>query len=200
MDRKFFFIGGAVLFLLLFAACAPTASPTAVPQQQETPTAQPAEEATPTEEAPPEEEEARPPARGCLSCHALRDPETGKYTLAYEGAERAKARGLVHPDTAPDGTSIAATEEVGVAVCLQCHGRGTGDREGLGNIATRSLMDIIHPAHMFSAIFAEEFAGNCFSCHNVDSSGNFVVLDQAVEVNEKGVPQVVPIPGTLDRK
>lgn len=198
MDRKFLLLLGGILLLLLLASCAPAATPT-IPPPTPTEGAPPAPE-TPTEEAAPPEEEAQPPARGCLACHVLVDPESGRYTLSWEAAARAQARGLSHPTTALDGISMAVTEAVGVEVCLQCHGVGTGDREGWGDLATRSLMDIVHPAHMFSAIFAEEFAGNCFSCHNINSAGKFQVLNEAVEVNEKGVPQVVPIPGIVQEE
>ena len=138
--------------------------------------------------------------RGCPACHVLADEETGKYTLPYEAHERAEARGEEHPTVAPDGTSLVATEEVSVTVCLQCHAAGSGDREGLGVIAPLSLRDIVHPAHMYSQWFKLHYGGNCFTCHNVDSEGGWDLLTEKVEGNEKGVPdpENLPIPGAID--
>lgn len=137
--------------------------------------------------------------RGCPACHELVDEETGGYTLPYEAHERAEARGEEHPETAPDGTSLAATEEVNVTTCLQCHAAGTGDRAGKGVIAPLSLRDIVHPAHMYSQWFKLHYGGNCFTCHNVDGEGNLELLTEKVEVNEKGVPdpETLPIPGAV---
>ncbi len=138
--------------------------------------------------------------RGCPSCHVLVEAETGKYTLAYEAHERVEARGREHPSAAPDGTSLAVTEEVNVQTCLQCHAPGTGAREGKGNIAPLSLRDIVHPAHMSSQWFKLHYGGNCFTCHNVNGEGEFEVLTEAVDVNEKGVPnpEKLPIPGAIE--
>jgi mono/diheme cytochrome c family protein len=134
-----------------------------------------------TEEAVVEEEEEPfQPRRGCATCHALRDAETGKYTLAYEAHERAEARGLRHPDVALDGTSMARTDEVALETCMGCHAAGAGP--------VLSMRDIVHPAHAFSEIFAGEFRGNCFSCHTVSPEGTFEVISGSLEVNEKGVP------------
>ncbi|MDP2661054.1 MAG: hypothetical protein Q8R28_10035 [Dehalococcoidia bacterium] len=105
---------------------------------------------------------ASSPRRGCLACHVLVDPASGAYTLPFEAEERAKARGLDHPQMAPDGTSIKVTDAVGPEVCLQCHAPGKGDRAGMGNIAPLSLRDIVHPAHMFSVTFKEHYGGQCF--------------------------------------
>ena len=138
--------------------------------------------------------------RGCPSCHVLVDPETGKYTLAYEAHERAEARGEEHPTVALDGTSLAPTEEVNVTTCLQCHAAGTGEREGKGVIAPLMLRDIVHPAHMNSQTFKLHYGGNCFTCHNVNGEGEFEVLTEAVDVNEKGIPNPdkLPIPGAIE--
>lgn len=137
--------------------------------------------------------------RGCPACHVLVDSETGQYTLPYEAHERAEARGEEHPEVAPDGTSLAATEEVNVTTCLQCHAAGTGDRAGKGVIAPLALRDIVHPAHMYSQWFKLHYGGNCFTCHNVDGEGNWELLTEKVEVNEKGVPDPdnLPIPGAV---
>jgi thiosulfate dehydrogenase len=135
--------------------------------------------------------------RGCPACHVLVDKEKGNYTLPYEAHERAEARGNEHPDTAPDGTSLAPTEEINVTTCLQCHAPGTGDRAGKGIIAPLSLRDIVHPAHMNSQYFKLHYGGNCFTCHNVNSEGRWDLLTEKVDVNEKGVPnpENLPIPG-----
>lgn len=137
--------------------------------------------------------------RGCPACHVLVDEETGGYTLPFEAHERAEARGEEHPEVAPDGTSLAATEEVSVTTCLQCHAAGTGDRAGKGVIAPLALRDIVHPAHMYSQWFKLHYGGNCFSCHNVDGEGNWELLTEKVEGNEKGVPDpdALPIPGAV---
>jgi mono/diheme cytochrome c family protein/nitrate reductase cytochrome c-type subunit len=137
--------------------------------------------------------------RGCPACHVLVDEDTGAYTLPFEAHERAEARGEEHPDTAPDGTSLAPTEDVNVTTCLQCHAPGTGDRAGKGVIAPLSLRDIVHPAHMYSQWFKLHYGGNCFTCHNVDGEGNWELLTEKVEGNEKGVPDpdALPIPGAI---
>ncbi|MGD2155394.1 MAG: c-type cytochrome [Anaerolineales bacterium] len=138
--------------------------------------------------------------RGCPSCHVLVDEETGQYTLPYEAHERAEARGHQHPEIAPDGTSLAVTEEVNVTVCLQCHAPGTGDRAGKGVIAPLALRDIVHPAHMSSQFFKLHYGGNCFTCHNVNGEGEFELLTQTFAMNEKGVPDPdnLPIPGAIE--
>ncbi len=137
--------------------------------------------------------------RGCPACHALVDKSTGSYTLAWEAANATKALGGQHPDKAPDGTSMLPTDDVNVTVCLQCHAPGTGARAGMGNSAPIDLADIVHPAHMSSPIFTREFAGNCFTCHNIDNQGQFEILTQKVGVNDKGVPNLdkLPIPGAM---
>lgn len=138
--------------------------------------------------------------RGCPACHVLVDPETGAYTLAYEAHERAEARGGEHPSVAPDGTAIGPMDEVNVQTCLQCHAPGTGAREGKGVIAPWALRDIVHPAHMGSQYFKLHYGGGCFTCHNVNGEGEFEVLTEKVDVNEKGVPNpdALPIPGSIE--
>ena len=137
--------------------------------------------------------------RGCPACHVLADKETGKYTLPFEAHERAEARGSKHPDVAPDGTALAPAEEVKVTTCLLCHAPGTGDRAGKGVIAPLSLRDIVHPAHMNSQYFKLHYGGSCFTCHNVNGEGNWELLTEKVDVNEKGVPnpENLPIPGAI---
>lgn len=138
--------------------------------------------------------------RGCPACHILADEESGKYTLPYEAHVRAEARGSEHPEVAPDGTSLAATEQVSVTVCLQCHAAGTGEREGKGVVAPLSLRDIVHPAHMYSQWFKLHYGGNCFTCHNVNFEGDWELLTEKVEVNDKGIPdpEQIPIPGAIE--
>jgi len=140
--------------------------------------------------------------RGCPACHVLVDQEKGNYTLPFEAHERAEARGGEHPDVAPDGTSIKPTDEVNVTVCLECHASGTGDRANKGNIAPLSLRDIVHPAHMYSPTFKFHYGGNCFTCHNVNGTGEFELLTEKVDVNEKGVPNPdeLPIAGSTEIK
>jgi thiosulfate dehydrogenase len=138
--------------------------------------------------------------RGCTACHVLVDPDTGKYTLTYEAHERAEAAGGEHPNMAPDGTSLDPKNgDVKVTTCLLCHSPGTGDRQGKGTVAPLALRDIVHPAHMGSQAFKLHYGGNCFTCHNVDGNGTFELLSEAVDVNEKGVPDPnkLPIPGAI---
>ncbi len=137
--------------------------------------------------------------RGCPACHTVTDKTTGAYSLAYEAAERVKAQGRTHPTTAPDGTSIKPTDDVNVTVCLQCHKPGTGDRQNKGAIAPLMLRDIVHPAHMGSQTFKLHYGGQCITCHNIDGQGNWTILTQKVDVNDKGVPNpsAIPIPGAI---
>lgn len=137
--------------------------------------------------------------RGCPACHVLVDPATGKYTLPYEAHERVEARGREHPSVAPDGTSLAVTEEANVTTCLQCHAAGTGARAGKGVVAPLMLRDIVHPAHLSSQAFKLHYGGNCFTCHNVNGEGEWELLTEKVDVNEKGVPNPdkIPIPGAV---
>ena len=121
-----------------------------------------------------------PTNRGCPDCHQ------GPYSLK---AEAVLNGGAVH-EVLPD--------DAGVTACLTCHAPGTGAQEGKGNVAPISLRDIVHPVHMGSKIFTAEFVGNCFSCHNVSGDGTFQILSQAVDTSDKGVPDVLPIPGAID--
>jgi thiosulfate dehydrogenase len=129
-----------------------------------------------------------PRRRGCTSCHVLVDPETGKYTLSYEAHERAEARRGTdtHPNTAPDGTDISLTSEAGLETCLLCHASDPETDRGV--IAPLSLRDIVHPAHMGSQTFKVYYGGNCFTCHNVNGAGEFETLGEALDTNDKGVP------------
>ena len=53
---------------------------------------------------------------------------------------------------------------------------------------------------MGSQFFKLHYGGNCFTCHNVNGEGAFELLTEAVEVNEKGVPdpENLPIPGAIE--
>jgi hypothetical protein len=131
---------------------------------------------------------AAAPLRGCLACHALVDPKTGKYTLAYEAEERSAARGVKHPPLPFDTT---------YETCMSCHASATN---GKGVAASLSMRDIVHPSHIFSGIFEGRFNGSCFTCHNISADGKYQVLVQKVDTNEKGVPNPakIPIPGAVD--
>lgn len=136
-------------------------------------------------------------ARGCPACHVLANEETGAYTLSFEAHERTEARGYDHPNRSHSGTSIKPTDDVNVTVCLECHASA---EDGAGVDAPLSLRDIVHPAHMGSQYFKLHYGGSCFSCHNVDNKGDWQLLTEAVDVNEKGVPNpdLIPIPGAVD--
>lgn len=140
------------------------------------------------------------PKRGCPACHTLVDAKTGKYTLSYEAHERVEARKRAHPDVAPDGTPIKSTDNPNVKTCLLCHAPGTGAREDKGKIAPLMLRDIVHPAHMGSQYFKIYYGGSCFTCHDVDGEGKFLLLTEKVDTNEKGVPnpEKIPIPGAIE--
>lgn len=131
---------------------------------------------------------AAAPRRGCLACHALVDPKTGKYTLAYEAEERAAARGAKHPELPLDTT---------YETCMSCHASAAN---GKGVAAPLSMRDIVHPSHIFSGIFEDRYNGSCFTCHNISADGKYQVLVQKVSTNEKGVPDPdkIPIPGAVD--
>ncbi len=92
----------------------------------------------------------------------------GKYTLAYE-AKHADAE--AH-DFDPLGELKTLND------CLECHAVGTGDREGMGNIASKSLRETVHKVHLSSPHFEAaqlepevleegERPGDCFTCHVV---------------------------------
>jgi hypothetical protein len=123
------------------------------------------------------------PRRGCGACHVQIAPD-GRYTLAFEAEERAKARGGEHPKL-PNGFNTKFSE------CMACHGSKEDESDkGIG--APFSMRAIVHPAHMFSTTFKEHYGGNCFTCHDVDGKGEFKVLADKLMVNEKGVPAEEP--------
>jgi S-layer homology domain len=118
--------------------------------------------------------------RGCPDCHA------GPYSLKAEAVGAAA------------GPHSGLADDAGLAACLTCHAPGTGAQAGKGNVAPISLRDIVHPVHMGSKIFAGEFMGNCFTCHNVSGDGTFQVLSLAVDTADDGIPNVLPIPGAVN--
>jgi hypothetical protein len=117
--------------------------------------------------------------RGCEDCHV----PGGQFSLKNEAVTRG---GPVHN---------GLPEDADMNTCLGCHAR---DADGTGNVAPIALIDVVHPAHMYSKIFAWRFMGNCFSCHNVDPMGQFDVLPKAVATDESGIPDTVPIPTQQD--
>jgi len=145
-------------------------------------------------------------ARGCPACHTLvaatpnpatpyasgqPDPARGnapRYSLKWEAMG---SDATVTPTRFTVHSALADTS--GVAVCLACHAAGNAAENGIA--APKSLRVIVHPAHEFSGIFTSEFRGNCFSCHEVTNTGGYDLLTQAVTVNDKGMPDTVPIPG-----
>lgn len=95
-----------------------------------------------------------------LAGHIDPNPE-GKYTLAYEANHAYKGH-----DYDPLGELKTLND------CLACHAVGTGDREGKGNVSSKSLRDIVHRVHITSEHFTveldgEERQGDCFTCHVV---------------------------------
>jgi hypothetical protein len=141
--------------------------------------------------------------RGCPACHPTvvgdpsappftpgrPDPSRGNaptFSLKWEamGDDATSTEFLLH-GTLPDTAAIAA--------CLGCHAAGNGDQNGNG--APISLRIIVHPAHLNSGIFLAEFRGNCFTCHEVTNSGEYDILTEKVEVDDAGIPVVIPTPG-----
>ena len=192
MSKTKVYLSLIIVFLLLFTfACQGTAEPAGGGLTEEQVITLEKAGALADFVAFPSVEEVR---RGCPACHALADEATGKYTLAYEAFERAEARGQEHPEV------FALSDEVNVTVCLGCHAPGEGARAGKGKAAPLSLRDIVHPAHMSSQNFKLRNSGSCISCHNINHEGEFEVLTEKVDVNEKGVPNPdkLPIPGAVE--
>ena len=178
-------LAALAMVLVVVTGCAGTQS---TKQQSEANQAQQNQAAAnkSTEPAAESEKPAEPPRRGCAACHVKTADKD--YSLLAE----AKGRAAGHPTTAPDGKAM--NENTTVETCLQCHGAGANGR---GTGAPLALRTIVHPAHMDSTTFTQKYTGNCFTCHDVDNTGTFVLLSQKVETNEKGVPKAVPIPGSV---
>ena len=117
------------------------------------------------------------PKRGCQSCHTLRDANTGAVTISYEAKVRG---GPDHPKLGWDTT---------VDQCLGCHRPGTGERENMGVVAPKMLRDIVHPVHLNSPSFTGNYKGNCFTCHNVDGAGRFLLLGSKLSTDFRGIPK-----------
>jgi cytochrome c5 len=130
--------------------------------------------------------------RGCPACHVTTlpgDPTRGDapmYSLKWEA---------MGPDSTSTQFALHGTlsNTAGVTVCLGCHSAGNAEQNG--NAAPISLRAIVHPAHLFSGIFLAHYRGNCFSCHEIVNNGEYYILTEAVETNDKGIPEELPIPG-----
>ena len=115
-----------------------------------------------------------PPNRGCTACHVQIAPD-GRFTLAWEAMN-------ADPKHPPLTNGFKSTFQD----CMLCHAtKGTTGIAGV--VAPLSLRAIVHPAHLNSEVFESEFRGNCFTCHEVDNGGKFMVLPEKVNVNPKGV-------------
>lgn len=183
------------LFLVILAALVALAActkPGTTKSQSETKQAEQnkAAQNKTTEKAAEPAAKPEPPRRGCAACHVKTAQKD--YSLLAEAVERTKAGGGTHPTTGTDGKKM--DENTTVETCLQCHSPGAN---GKGKAAPLSLRSILHPAHMSSKTFTDKYLGNCFTCHEVDGTGTFNLLSQKVDVNEKGLPKKVPIPGLV---
>ncbi len=134
------------------------------------------------------------PRRGCPACHALINATTGFATLAYEAHAATAARNRTHPAFQP-------TDNPNVTECLPCHAPAPANsaRAGKGTVAPLALRDIVHPDHIGSQVFKVYYGGSCFTCHNIDGEGNWQILTQQLDTNDKGVPNPdnIPIPGAI---
>ncbi len=110
--------------------------------------------------------------RGCPACHTLRQMGNRQMDLRL-GA-------LVSQIPGHEGVPATA----GVDDCKSCHQPG--------GKAKLMLRTIVHPLHFNSAVFRENYRGNCFTCHDINADGKFVVLKKALEVNERGIPTESP--------
>lgn len=108
--------------------------------------------------------------RGCNSCHTLQD--------AVENTP------LSHNNIQTVGTT-----ELNVLSCLGCHTYLRADIWG-DNVP---LSDAVHASHMGS----DRFNGNCFSCHQQDADGNWMLWDQVKYDVLAGVSRVSDIEGTF---
>lgn len=111
--------------------------------------------------------------RGCPSCHNVRQLPNNQQLDLRLGAVANRVEG--HPE-------VPLTS--GVDDCKSCHKPG-----GEAKLMLRS---IVHPIHLNSAIFLENYRGNCFTCHDINADGQFKVLKKPLEVNERGIPLESP--------
>ncbi len=114
------------------------------------------------------------PNRGCTSCHTQIAPD-GRYTIAWEAM-----------NADPKHPTLSKGFQTTYQDCMVCHA-SKGDTGIAGVVAPLAMRAILHPAHMTSEIFTGELHGTCFSCHEVDNGGNFMVLPNKVNVNQHGV-------------
>lgn len=110
--------------------------------------------------------------RGCPACHDIRQMGTRQLDLRL-GAVANRVQG--HPQV---------PETSGVDDCKSCHKPG-GE-------AKLMLRTIVHPIHLNSPRFLEQYKGSCFNCHDINADGKFVVLKKKLEVNDRGVPVESP--------
>jgi len=124
-----------------------------------------------------------PPRVGCTACH-VKVSDQKNYTL---GAEALAIEN--HPTQTPEGEPI--NEQSTFSDCMTCHATAASGRA----VAAKTPMVLTaHPAHMFSEIFTEELGGTCWSCHLIDSRGNWLVVPDKVDVEETGIPKELPVP------
>ena len=144
--------------------------------------------------------------RGCPACHptVVGDPSAPPFTPGRPDPSRGNAPtfSLKWEAMGGDATSTefllhgTLPDTAGIATCLGCHAAGSGDQNGNG--APIGLRTIVHPAHLNSGIFLAEFRGNCFTCHEITNSGEYGILSLKVEVDDAGIPMVIPTPGLLE--
>lgn len=106
--------------------------------------------------------------RGCPACHNVRQMGNRQLDLRL-GVLVSKIDG--HQTVQPTD---------GVDQCKTCHQPG--------GRAKLMLRTIVHPIHLNSAIFRENYAGSCFNCHDINADGKFMVLKKPLEVDERGIP------------
>lgn len=111
------------------------------------------------------------------------------------GAQAEHAAGCSPPTATSPGPPACRAQHTVMAA--ETAGKG-GEAEEKGGAVHSGLADDAGVAHMGSKIFVNRYMGNCFTCHNVDGTGEFQVLTQAVTVDEKGIPETLPIPGAQD--
>lgn len=113
----------------------------------------------------PDAANAPTPKRGCEDCHG----PGSKYSL-YASAMAVE-----------DHPPIKAGEMASYASCMGCH-RATGKQP---------MAEIVHPAHLYSSVFLDNYTGNCFSCHIVED-GVFLVVQGATQTKANGIFLVQP--------
>lgn len=107
--------------------------------------------------------------RGCYACHEVED---AMENLPFK-----------HSTIQPLGTM-----ELTVMTCLGCH-RGYYEMYG----DTKILDDAIHAMHFYN----DNFDGNCLSCHQIDSDGNYIMWDDVKHDLMRGITRVGDVQGTF---